>query len=91
MDPIAEQQATAVSNWFYYLGRGITDGVDSNYRYADPLANGGVNFGMGPDGQLYVQGSAGSYGTAAPAAGITISPSLILIGLGLWFLLKKRG
>ncbi|WP_050415441.1 hypothetical protein [Azoarcus sp. CIB] len=91
MDPIAEQQATSVSNWFYYLGRGITDGVDSQVRYATPLMNGGVNFGMAGDGSLYVQGSAGGYGAPAPAAGLTINPTLILIGLGLWFLLKKRG
>lgn len=88
--PLDEARQTSVANWFYYLGRGLTDGIDSQNRYAAPLANAGVNFGVGADGMVYVQGSTGGLsGPGANTTGLAISPTLILIGLGLWLLLKK--
>jgi hypothetical protein len=84
--PLDEARQTSVSNWFYYLGRGITDGIDSQSRYGVPLNNAGVNFGVGADGSVYVQGSTG--GTSKPA-GLSISPGLILLAVGAWLLLRK--
>lgn len=81
--PVGEAKTTTVSNWFYYLGAGIADGLDGQQR--TPMANAGVNFGVGADGQIYVQGSAGGANQPASAATFRISPTVLLLaGMAFW-------
>lgn len=87
--PIGEAKTTTVSNWFYWLGTGITDALDG--RQVQPVANAGVNLGVGNDGNIYVQGSAGGAGQAAQAARFSVSPSVLLIAGLVFLLLRKKG
>ena len=88
--PIGEAKTSAVSNWFYYLGAGLADQLDGTIR--QPVANAGLNVGVAPNGEIYVQGSAGGAGKEASAARLSLSPSVILLA-GLAFMLwqKRRG
>lgn len=85
--PIGEAKTTTVSNWFYYLGAGIADGLDGQQR--SPVANAGVNFGVGSNGEIYVQGTAAGAGQQASAARVSLSPTILLLA-GLAYLLWRR-
>ena len=83
-----EAKTSAVSNWFYYLGTGLADALDGTSRA--PIANAGVNLGVGPDGSVYIQGQAAGQGQAARAATFSVSPTLLLIGALVFVLMRSN-
>lgn len=86
--PVGEAKTSILSNWFYYLGAGIGDSLDGNQRSA--VAGAGLNFGVGPDGSVFVQGTTAQVGKQGAAATVTVSPVLVLLAVGA-YLLWKRG
>lgn len=87
--PVGEAKTSILSNWFYYLGAGIGDSLDGNQRSG--VSGAGVNFGVGPDGSVFIQGTTAQVGQQGKAATVSVSPVLLLLAVGAYMLWKKKG
>lgn len=99
-DDAARQQAVAA---FFWTAQNILGGTDTILRN-DPNLNrqdgmlgpqgSASNYGVGPNGEIYVRGTTGqtaSQPQAAqiPAAGMAITPGLLMLLAVAWFVFKR--
>jgi hypothetical protein len=91
----SEARQATMSDWFFRIGSTVMTGLDTQLKQAPIIANGGLSYGVGPNGEIYVQGSSvASQGQNASAASTApkLSP-LVLLALAAVavYLLKKKG
>jgi hypothetical protein len=82
-------RAEAVASSFFYTLGDILGGTDTQRRNAAATYS-PTDVGAAADGSIYVRGTTRqvSGNTAAANAGMVISPTMILVGLGLYLLWK---
>ena len=91
----AEARQATISDWFFRIGSTVLSGIDTQIKQAPIVANGGLNYGVGPNGEIYVQGTTATssgQNTQAPRANAEVSPLVLIALAGLAFVvLRKKG